>query len=166
MPFSKSFANLVGAYGTELNTLFSHGLKTLLKLGPEGGERWWFAIRPRCPWKRMTMVWVVLFNWLCEVDVTGDMRPLVPVLEMPCIAIKQNSWITTMNNWTCQMSNQNSYGLLRSRMRVVLPTPRGPWRMSGWWTRWRWAWLLRTVSMIGLGMIRHALFTISASNWV
>lgn len=31
----------------------------------------------------MAVVWVVIFDRLCEVDVAGDMRPLVPALEKP-----------------------------------------------------------------------------------
>ena len=58
------------------------------------------------------------------------------------------------------MQRDSGFFKLRSRMRVVLPTPRGPWRISGWGTRWCWAWLFNTVSSSGLGIILHALFTI------
>lgn len=79
MPFSEGSEYLLRANGAKFNTLLSHGLETEIELGSEVGERWRRAKRPRCPWERMTVFWVVGFNGFCQIHITGNVRACIPV---------------------------------------------------------------------------------------
>lgn len=81
MPFAESGEDLMGANGTQLNTLVGHGFEAVFEVCSaigQGGRR---AIGPGGPWERLVEVGVVVFDGGGEVDVAGEVGGFVPIGE-------------------------------------------------------------------------------------
>lgn len=71
VPLVKGGENLMGGDLTQLNPLLCHGFQAFLEVGFAERERRrrGRAGVPRSPWKGGVVRWVVVFDWLREVDV-------------------------------------------------------------------------------------------------